>query len=243
MADFKTHLIGAALMSGIAATGLAMTATISHQQAISYFVAGTAGGLMPDVDSESSVPIRIAYRVLSSMVALLTVLNFADRFSLLELTLLGLVSYGFVRYVCFSLFSRFTVHRGIVHSLPSAAGFGLITVIVAERFFAAGPLHAWLLGAFMTFGFLIHLALDEVYSIDLLGRRIKRSFGTALKVADFDNPIGSALLYGAVVVLFLMTPSARPFVDLMLSESTYGQLLERLVPRGDWFPGLLTAAP
>lgn len=34
----------------------------------------------------------------------------------------------------------------------------------------------------MGFGFVIHLLLDELSSVDLLNRRIKRSFGSALKI-------------------------------------------------------------
>jgi hypothetical protein len=83
----------------------------------------------------------------------------------------------------------------MIHSIPMAvlAGemvFFVVTGSVAERLVKAAAL---------TIGFLSHLILDEVYSIDSTGAtlRLKKSFGTALK---WTNPKKK----GAVTVIYTL---------------------------------------
>jgi hypothetical protein len=76
---------------------------------------------------------------------------------------------------------RYTVHRGMFHSLPAAAIFGQLAFLLTcdsdlrIRLFKAGA---------VPIGYLSHLVLDELYSLQWYrGRlRLKKSFGTALKM-------------------------------------------------------------
>jgi hypothetical protein len=239
MADFKTHLLGATLVSGVLATGVAMTGVASQSQVVGYFTLGVAGGLMPDIDSESSIPIRIAYQVISLLAALMLVFAFADIYSFVELLILGLAGYAFVRYVVFSLFLRLTVHRGLVHSIPGAAICAMLTIILAVHFFDSGNLHAWLCGVFMFIGFIVHLVMDEMYSVDLLGRRLKKSFGSALTFGDGRNIPGTTALYAAMFALFTITPPPAEFIrTFFYNPMTYYRIFDHLVPDGPWFSGL-----
>ncbi|HXH03045.1 MAG TPA: metal-dependent hydrolase [Candidatus Competibacteraceae bacterium] len=242
MADFRTHLLGAAAVSGAAATGLLLAGAAGREAVVGYFSLGVIGGLLPDIDSETSIPVRVAFTVLALLAAFLMVFVFAARYSLIELFILGVASFAVVRYGVFSLFSRFTVHRGLIHSIPAGLAFALGTTLLAHRFFAAAPLAAWLCGAFILLGFLVHLTLDELYSVNLMGMRVKSSFGTALCLGSLDNPLGTAALYLLVVLLWLASPSLQPLLGLLLDDATYRVLLERLVPRSGqgWFRGLLT---
>jgi hypothetical protein len=43
-------------------------------------------------------------------------------------------------------------------------------------------------------GFLTHLVLDEIYSVDVMDVHIKKSFGTALKLVDTRNPAASSAM-------------------------------------------------
>ncbi|MDG4552227.1 MAG: metal-dependent hydrolase [Candidatus Contendobacter sp.] len=240
MADFNTHLMGAAAVSGLAATVLVMTGQFPHQAVIGYFVLGVIGGLLPDLDSPTSIPIRIAFAVLAVAAGFLVVFTFGRRYSLVELVILWLGCFLFIRYGLFNLFDRVTVHRGLVHSIPAGVGCGLIATLVAFQVFNASVVHAWLCGAFVTLGFLVHLLLDEWYSVDLSGKKLlKSSFGTAFSLGSFQQPIGTAALYLAVVALFFLCPSPRPFADLMLDRDTYRGVTQRLLPGETWFPGFL----
>ena len=240
MADFNTHLIGAAAVSGLTATVLVMTGQFPHQAVIGYFVLGVIGGLLPDLDSPTSIPIRIVLATLAVVAGFLVVFTFGTRYSLVELVILWLGCFLFIRYGLLDLFDRLTVHRGLIHSVPAGLSFGLITILVAFHVFTASATHAWLCGAFVTLGFIVHLLLDEFYSVDLSGKKLlKSSFGTALSLGSLNQPVGTAALYLMVVALFFLCPSPRPFTELMLDRDTYRGVTQRLLPGETWFPGFL----
>ena len=240
MADFNTHLLGAAAVSGLVATVLVMTGQFPHQAVIGYFVLGVIGGLLPDLDSPTSVPIRIAFAALAVVAGFLVVFTFGRRYSLVELVILWFGCFLFIRYGLFNLFDRVTAHRGLIHSIPAGIGFGLLAILLAFYVFNASATHAWLCGMFVTLGFIVHLLLDELYSVDLSGRKLlKSSFGTALSLGSLSQPVGTAALYLAVVALFLLCPSPRPFTELMLDRDTYRGVTQRLLPGETWFPGFL----
>ena len=240
MADFNTHLLGAAAVSGLAATVLVMTGQFPHQAVIGYFTLGVIGGLLPDLDSPTSIPIRIVLATLAVVAGFLVVFTFGTRYSLVELVILWLGCFLFIRYGLLGLFDRVTVHRGLIHSIPAGVGFGLITILIAFHVFTASATHAWLCGTFITLGFIVHLLLDEFYSVDLSGKKLlKSSFGTAFSLGSLSQPIGTAALYLAVIALFFLCPSPRPFTELMLDRDTYRGVTQRLLPGETWFPGFL----
>ncbi|MBE2295748.1 MAG: metal-dependent hydrolase, partial [Phycisphaerales bacterium] len=124
MADFNTHLLGAMAVSGIAATVLTMTEIFPHQAVVGYFILGVIGGLLPDIDSPTSIPIRIALMTLAVAAGFLLVFTFGRRYSLVELLALWLGCFLLIRISLFKLLNRFTVHRGLIHSIPAGIGFG-----------------------------------------------------------------------------------------------------------------------
>ncbi len=65
------------------------------------------------------------------------------------------------------------------------------TAVLSAYALGQGPITAWMAGLFVFIGFLIHLILDEIYAVDFSGARLKRSFGSALKL--FDLQIGQCL--------------------------------------------------
>jgi hypothetical protein len=153
----------------------------------------------------------------------------------LELLVVWLVIYFFFRWLVFAVFTRLTTHRGVFHSVPAACFFGLLTSIIAERAVGQAPLLAWFAGGFVTFGYLVHLLLDELYSVNLFGLRVKRSFGSAFKFWSSGSHLASVFLYLACIGLFLLAPERGAFVELVSSPQTYAQIRERLLPQADWF--------
>lgn len=241
MADFNTHLLGAAAVSGLAATALVMTGQFPHQAVIGYFVLGVIGGLLPDIDSPHSIPVRIAFMGLAVIAGFLVVFTFGGRYSLVELLILWLGCFALIRYGVFALLDRYTVHRGLIHSIPMGVVCGLITTLIAYQAFNASVTHAWMCGAFVTLGFLVHLLLDEFYSVNLFGKKLlKKSFGTAFSLGSFmKQPAGTLALYLAVVGLFYLCPPPRPFAEVVLNRETYRSIAHRLLPGETWFPGFL----
>jgi len=243
MADFKGHMIGAALVSGVAATALAMGSRLPESSVLGFFTLGVLGGLLPDVDSDTSIPVRVGFNILSVVAAFLLVFSFADQLTLIELILLGLAGFLLVRYGVFSIFAEVTAHRGLIHSIPAAVIAGMLSAILAHSVFALPAVLAWLAAVFVTGGFLVHLILDEIYSVDLLGRQIKRSFGSAFNLGSMNNLFGTIGLYAAIAALYQFCPDWRPFWQLASDPATYLQLESRLWPSGPWFAGLLAWIP
>ncbi len=111
----------------------------------------------------------MAFHVLAVVGGFLLLFAVGRRYSLAELVILWSACFVLIRYGLFALFTRFTVHRGLIHSIPAGALFGLIAVLLAHRCFGTSALAAWLCGSFLFSGFLTHLVLDELYSVDTGG--------------------------------------------------------------------------
>lgn len=235
MADFNTHMVAAAVVSGIGATVLMMTHTFSPQLLLTYFILGVVGGMLPDIDSDSSIPVRWTFNVLGVMAGFFLVLYLGVHYSLIELVLLWSASFILIRYGIFSLFTQFTVHRGLIHSIPAALFFSLGTVVLAVRVLEVAVLQAWLCGAFIFLGFLTHLILDELYSVDLMGISVKRSFGTALNFGSFRTPLKTGLLYLLTGALFYLAPPVDSFLAFIFDSHIHRLLSERLLPVEGWF--------
>lgn len=238
MADFKTHMIGAAAVSGITATHLMLAGMVNSQELMGYFVLGVIGGLLPDIDSDTSIPLRMAFSVLAVISGFLIVLKFGPRYSLIELILLWTLAFVGLRYCVFNLFLRLTVHRGLIHSIPAGAAFGLATTLLTHRVFGGTPLQAWMGGAFVFMGFLVHLLLDEIYSVDLRGVKLKRSFGSAFNLGSWTNLWGTLALYLGIIGLLSLTPPADAFIQNLLVVIDYRELSSQFLPVKGWFNGL-----
>ena len=92
------------------------------------------------------------------------------------------------------------------------------TALVYSKLLGRNDGVAWLAAGFMAIGYLTHLTLDEIYSVDVMDTRIKASFGTALKPVDFKHPGHSAAMAIATVLVFLMTPPTGMFLDGITSR-------------------------
>jgi hypothetical protein len=69
-----------------------------------------------------------------------------------------------------------------------------------------------------------------------MDRRLKSSFGTALKLIDHKHLGHSAAMAAATIAAFLLTPPADVFVQSMLSPQLWVGLRHRLLPTDErWF--------
>ena len=71
MADFKTHLTVGCSAVGVASACLLAADAAKPEQIILYFALGSAGASLPDIDSDSSTPLKITFHVLSLVIAFL----------------------------------------------------------------------------------------------------------------------------------------------------------------------------
>ena len=204
MAGFKTHLTTSSLM-GVGYGGAAYL--FFDMPLPTCILAGglcSVSGMGPDIDSGSGKPLREGVAFAAAVVPMMLVERF-KQFGMTpeSIVLAGALVYVFVRFVLGEWLRRYTVHRGMFHSLPAALIFGEVAFLLASgpvelRIYKAGGVVA---------GYLSHLMLDELYSIEWHhGRlRLKSSFGTAMKLFGKKWwPNGSTYLKLAVLTFLAL---------------------------------------
>lgn len=254
MADFKTHITTSTAL-GIAYGGAAYL--LFGVPPSTCIVAGglcSISGMLPDLDSDSGVPVRETISLFAAVIPML-MLNRFKHLGLNEemMACVAIVLYCILRFGVAEIFKRYTVHRGMWHSIPACAIAGLLTFLVVsgEDF----DIRVYKTMA-VVLGFMSHLVLDEIWSfkVGITGVSVKRSFGTALKF--FSKSLwANVSTYGKLVVVALLAMSdpalmerydlgdhqapqvTRAFFDRMLGriERAAAKLEEgqgwRLVPR------------
>lgn len=231
MANFNTHLTVAAVGSGMLATLCLQVGFVDAKDAMLLASAGVVGGILPDIDLHYSHPSRMLFSLLGIFVTFLWVFSAQNQLSIIVLWGAGLGIYLLVRYPLWVLFHNFTTHRGALHSILSAVLFCFVTAALSFQFFTKPPFISWLLGLFIFMGFILHLVLDELYSVDFMGHRLKRSFGTALKFLDTTELISSGVIFAGIILAWFFTPNASQFFDTLTSIETYHLIQERMLPR------------
>ncbi len=231
MAGFKTH-IGTSTVLGI---GYAAGAYgLYHLPPPTCVLAGglcSVSGMLPDLDSGPGRPLRESMAFAAAVVPMAMVDRFkAMGMSLESIILAGGAMYLLIRFGMAALLRRYTVHRGMFHSLPAAAiaAETVFLVFGSEqlnlRYFVAG-------GALV--GFMSHLILDEIWSIDFAGGRfrLKSSFGTAMKF--WGNSMGPNLLTYALVAALTFSALEDPtWMDHLKVQVKQGQqVAERLLDK------------
>ncbi len=229
MANFNTHLNVAALLTGVSSASLVAAGHIELNTAIWLWFLGTIGGLLPDIDSDNSTSLDTIFNIFAFAVILIimrymTSEHFGE-LSFVEVIAIPVVTYGVMKYGFRTVFERLTVHRGSCHSLLFLALCGLITTQIIANVDGidsdkADSL-AWLSGGFVFLGGFIHLMLDEMYSVDLRNIKIKRSFGTALKLVDFDHKLLALGMMIAIGVLWTTTPKIEATLDMLCDWSMF----------------------
>jgi len=210
MANFNTHLFVAASASGIAVTSLYNQQLIEPTDAPWLIFLGTLGGILPDIDSDNSRPLKLLFTTLATLVAILVFQTYKDQIILQTLFIIASSAFLIVRFPVLSVFKCLTVHRGVFHSVLSAGFFTLFTVCISQFASHCNIYFAWLNGLFVGFGFIVHLLLDELFSVDFANVQLKRSFGSAFKLFSLRYLSASFMMLCACIMLYQYTP-AFPF--------------------------------
>ena len=235
MANFPTHIVVGTIVAGSLATLTLAADVIAPENLVAVTMAGSLGSVLPDIDLKDSRPSRALFAGLAVFFSFALLFHFAPHLSIVEMWTLWLGTLLFVRYGLHTMFHRLATHRGVWHSWIAGLACAFATVLVFYYVFDRPDGVAWLAGGFLLVGFLTHLILDEMYSVDVLGNHIKKSFGTAFKPVDMRNPAGSAAMAVAAVLLLLLTPSINMFYEGITSRQMWASLHQRLLPQDRWF--------
>jgi len=203
MAGFRTHITVSTLCG--AGYGIAAYKVLGHQPESAMLAAGltAVGGMLPDLDSDSGVPVREMSGLAAAVIPLLLFNRLVTMGMTHEGVLAALVGlYLFMRYGAAYIFKHVTVHRGMFHSIPAMLIAGLVVYLEYE---SPNRSVRILLACGVMIGFLSHLLLDEIYSVDFNGIRlkVKASSGTAVKFVS-GSIAATAVCYGLLGVLIFL---------------------------------------
>lgn len=235
MANFPTHIAVGTVVSGALATVTVAADMVAPENIVAVTLAGVLGSVLPDIDLKDSRPGRAMFSGLAVFFSFAVLFSLERRYSIAEMLILWLGTLVGVRYLVYSIFNRFSYHRGIWHSIAAALFCACVTAFVYANLLGRNEGVAWLAGGFLFMGYLTHLVLDEIYSVDVMDTRIKASFGTALKVIDLRHRGASAAMVAATLLAFYLAPPMKTFVDGMTTKGLWSGLQNRLLPQGAWF--------
>ncbi len=183
MAGFKTHIA----TSTVLGIGYGATAHVAYgvSPGPCVLAAGlcSVSGMLPDLDSDNSVPVRESLAFAGAVLPMLLVERFRNLgMSTDAIVLTAAAIYVLIRFGFGAFLKAYTRHRGMFHSLPAALIFAELAYLACDcpqtsmRLFKAGA---------VLIGFMSHLILDEIWAVDWGGGlRLKSSFGTAFKLWD-----------------------------------------------------------
>lgn len=235
MANFTTHIaVGTVVAGGLATLTLAAD-VIAPENLIAVTMAGVLGSVLPDIDLKESRPSRAMFAGLAVFFSFAVLFTFATTRSIAELWVLWLGTMAFVRYGLHTAFHKLSVHRGIWHSILAGIFCAITTAVVFRYVLGRHDGVAWLAGGFLFIGYLVHLTLDEMYSVDVMDTRLKSSFGTAMKLYDHRYPAATAGMLIATLLMAFLAPSTKPFIEGIGSRDLWSGLEARLLPKDKWF--------
>ncbi len=182
MAGFKTHITTSSILGvGYGAAALSIYNVPLPTCLLATVMCGISG-MLPDLDSGPGRPLRESLAFAAAVVPMMLIhrikhLGLAPE----TMVLAGAGVYLAIRFGVGYLLRHCTVHRGMFHSLPAALIAVELTFLICahegeslgHRLFNAGA---------VLLGFMSHLVLDEIWSIDFRHARLKSSFGTAMKI-------------------------------------------------------------
>lgn len=220
MAGFQTHITVSTLAgAAYGAWGYRCGAPVE-----TCILAGglcSVAGMLPDLDSDSGRPVH----EMSAFAAAVVPMLMLERFETLGwsremIVVAGALIYGVVRFGVAALFKRYTVHRGMWHSIPACLACGLLTFLIVAGQDLAPRLYK---AAAVSLGFFSHLVLDELWSLRLRSGRlnIKKSFGTALKFFGREG-WANAGVYATLAMLALLAVGDPMLMHRFGYEVTFG---------------------
>jgi membrane-bound metal-dependent hydrolase YbcI (DUF457 family) len=211
MADFTSHITGSTIVGAFYGYWGVTSQNMSFESGLLAGGLCAVAGMMPDLDSENGVPLREISMFVATIAPMLMIDRFRDwEMSQESMAVGAIVVYIAIRFVVVEIFSRFTVHRGMWHSLPAAASVGLIAYLLMPSPSEAVRIYK---SAAVVLGFITHLVMDEMWAIDVYrGFRLKKSFGTALKFFG-TNPMANAVVYGTLFLLLYLAWNDHSVVE------------------------------
>lgn len=212
MAGYRQHIGFSGLLGVVYGGAATWVFGFTPVQGTLAFMLTWFAGMLPDIDSQTGRPVQEIFGAISLLAPLLLMQHLTawggDRERILLLTVLF---YLIIREGGPLLLGKLSVHRGMFHSIPVLIIFSLATFLSYKHddiYVRA------LMGLGVGLGFLSHLVLDEIYSVQWTGTKIKlaKSAGSALKWFSSSVTAG-AFCWGCVMFLGYLTLNDLGFLE------------------------------
>ena len=218
MAGYREHIS----VSGLLGVGYGLGAVFALgftpvQGALAGILTWVAG-MLPDLDSQSGRPVREIFGLLAAVAPFVMMRHLMQWAGDPEgAMLLAVLIYAGIRYGAGTVLGRISVHRGMFHSVPAL-------LIAAELAFLGYKSESntvkLLMAGGVAVGFLSHLVLDELYSVEWTGIRIRlnKAAGSAIKLVG-KNLVPNIVTYSLLMVL---TYATLVSIGLVEDPGSYG---------------------
>lgn len=200
MAGYREHITVSGLLGFTYGSGAALTLGFTPTQGTLAGLLTWVAGMLPDLDAQRGKPIRELFAVVAAIGPLLLMRSMdmlgGDNERAM---LLALILYGAIRYGGATVVGKLSVHRGMFHSIPALLIAAELTFLCYRH---SDHTVRLLMAGGVALGFLSHLILDELYSVQWDGTKLKlkKSSGTALKFVG-KRLAPNAIAYGLLMFL------------------------------------------
>lgn len=242
MAAFREHITFSGLLGlGYGVAGSTVLGFTPTQGILAGWLTAIAG-MLPDLDLDTGRPGRELFSVVAAIAPMFLVhhvlawLNLPYDSETILLTMI--VLYLAIRFGVAELVNRLSIHRGMFHSIPAM----IIAADIAYLGFPGRTTGVKLLMAGgVVIGYLSHLILDEIYSVEFSGVlvKVKKSAGSALKIAGptfipnvFTFALCGTLTFAVLAQMGVIAgPGGRTGAPVLRQADTRADAPELPVPR------------
>jgi membrane-bound metal-dependent hydrolase YbcI (DUF457 family) len=204
--NFACHLAVGAVSSALAVAYGDARYDLGNACSTLAFMAGVSGALLPDLDSDSSKPLRLAGAVAGLGAAAATAGfalspgNFLSRpWQPVHVAIAAFLAFLAFNTLMIGLLKRYTVHRGLFHSFSVPFLYAGLWAVLCTGMGRKTVFAVWVMAAG---GVFVHLVLDAFQSRSL----------NPLKVYTQDLAASTRLWIGTATVNLLVL--VNPFVPL-----------------------------
>ncbi len=227
MAGYREHIS----VSGMLGVGYGLGAAFAFgftpvQSALAGCLTGVAG-MLPDLDSQSGRPVRELFSLVGAVVPIVLMERIVEFAGSHEGTMLAsILLYAAIRFGGAAVLGKLAVHRGMFHSIPAL----LIAAQITFLCYKSDDLQVKLLmSTGVALGFLSHLILDEMYSVEWSGIRLKLNKAAGSAVKMFGKGVRANLVaYGLLVFV-----TYASLVDAGLVQMQHTDQIKQLLRQAD----------
>lgn len=208
MAAYREHISVSGLLG--VAYGLLATFALGFTP-VQAGLCGTltwVAGMLPDLDSQTGKPVRELFSLIAAVVPIVMFRRlFEWGYNEEGAMLLAVLLYASIRYGAAWFLGMVSVHRGMFHSVPALLIASEATFLAYKSDYVSVKV---LMAGGVALGFFSHLLLDELYSVQWTGVRIRlnKAAGSAIKM------FGKSLSANAVTYGILAATTWLALVDV-----------------------------